>query len=412
MGITAACALTALVTYLSAPAPTAEDIYAGLDAGAIRARSVVDMGEDWRVMGALHKAQRGQKVTIGVIGGSITQGAAASKPEYRWGDLVAQWWRDTFPEAEVSFVNAGIGATGSDLGAHRVKAHLLSQKPDFVVVEYAVNDSINPMADETLEGLLRQILLPWHGIDGTPGAMMLFTMNHTGANEQDRHIPVGKHYGLPMVSFRDALWPEVEAGRVAWEDIEADLVHPNDRGHAICADLVIHVLEQYRARLGDYTGDVQGASAPDKPDALNRMTPAPLISDTFERALLRSRDDVQPVLNEGWSAIPGSQYGPGWAADAPGSVIQFDVQGTAISLVFWRIKGDMGIAEAQVDDAPPVRLDAWFDADWGGYTPFQLIARNLAPGTHRLTVRLLDEKQEKSGGHRFEIHGIACAGCP
>ena len=134
------------------------------------------------------------------------------------------------------------------------------------------------------------------------------------------------------------------------------------------------------------------------------------MSDVFERTVMRSRDNLRPVRNDGWEPIPGSQYGRGWAADRPGSVLEFDVEGTAIGLIFWRIKGPMGVAEAQVDQQPPVRLEAWFNADWGGYTPFQIVARDLAAGRHRLRISILEEKQEGSAGHRFEVHGVACAG--
>ena len=384
----------ASVLLAAANAAAADNLYEGLDAAAIRARSVVDMGQAERVQPALQKARRGEKVVIAAIGGSITAGAVASRPEFRWANRVAQWWTDKFPQAEIAFVNAGIGATGSDIGAHRLKDHLLKDRPDFVMVEYAVNDSIIGTPDETLEGLLRQIL----AMPNQPGAMLLFTMGNTGANVQDKHIPVGRHYGLPMVSFRDAMWPEVEAGHIAWEAFEGDTVHPNDRGHGICADLLIQVLERWLTDLPD------SEAAPTGP------LPEPLISDVFEHAVMRSRDNLTPVRNEGWQPIPSSTYGGGWSADAPGSVLEFDVEGTAIGLIFWRIKGPMGIAEAQVDDRPPVRLEAWFSADWGGYTPFQMVARDLGAGTHRLRISVLEQKQEGSEGHRFEVRGIACGG--
>lgn len=37
---------------------------------------------------------------------------------------------------------------------------------------------------------------------------------------------------------RSRLWPEIEAGRLKWEDVEADTVHPNDRGHAYAARFI------------------------------------------------------------------------------------------------------------------------------------------------------------------------------
>ena len=63
---------------------------------------------------------------------------------------------DQFPKATVKFVNAGIGATGSNYGALRAERDLLSHQPDFVVVEYAVNDGNAAAFAATLEGLLRR----------------------------------------------------------------------------------------------------------------------------------------------------------------------------------------------------------------------------------------------------------------
>jgi hypothetical protein len=86
------------------------------------------------------------------------------------------------------------------------------------------------------------------------------------------------------------------------------------------------------------------------------------------------------------------------------------VEGTAISLVIYRIKGNMGIAEAQVDDGPVVKIDAWFRADWGGYMAFQLIARDLKSGKHQLRIKLLEERNAASQGSMFQIHAILKAG--
>jgi lysophospholipase L1-like esterase len=114
-------------------------------------RSLVSLGDPARLQHVLARARRGEGVVVAVIGGSITAGASASTEEHRWGNLVAAWWRDTFPQATITFINAGIGATGSDLGAHRAAAHLLVHRPDLVVAEYGVNDPNSQDAAETLE---------------------------------------------------------------------------------------------------------------------------------------------------------------------------------------------------------------------------------------------------------------------
>jgi hypothetical protein len=50
-----------------------------------------------RIFHAMAKARRGEPVVIGVIGGSITAGTAASTEAHRWANLMTDWWRTTFP---------------------------------------------------------------------------------------------------------------------------------------------------------------------------------------------------------------------------------------------------------------------------------------------------------------------------
>jgi len=365
------------------------------DEAAMAARSLVSMGDVTRLQHVLAKARRGEEVVVAVIGGSITGGAMASTEENRWGNLVAKWWRDTFPQATIKFVNAGIGATGSNLGAGRASLELLPHHPDLVVAEFGVNDGNTEESAETLEGLTRQVLKQ----PNQPAMMLLFTMAQGGTNAQEWHGKVGGHYGLPMVSFRDALWPEIEAGRMRWEDVEADMVHPNDRGHAYCAAFVNLVLAEVLAKL---PADADLAPIP--------PVPPPLISDAYEFTSFGNAERLQPTTNQGWSIVEMWPFGKTWEATEVGSVLEFDVTGTTVAVAFWRIKGDMGWVQAQVDDTEPVMLEGWFDQDWGGYSNYQVIARNLAPGQHRLRLELLEGKAPESTGHRFDLQVVMTAG--
>jgi hypothetical protein len=184
-----------------------------------------------------------------------------------------------------------------------------------------------------------------------------------------------------------------------WEDVEGDIVHPNDRGHAYCATFITHVLDTVLAAL----------LADDKLPPLPPIPP-PLFSDLFEFTSLANADAIQPVVNSGWHAGDSWPFGKTWEATEPGSVLEFEVQGTAVSVAFWRVKGDMGMARAQVDDAPSATLQGWFEADWGGYCNYQLVARDLPPGKHRLSLELLPDKAEQSNGHKFILQLVMSAG--
>lgn len=353
-------------------------------------RSLVDMGDTSRIQRVLTKAREGKPIVVGVIGGSITQGAKASKPELKYGNQVAQWWRTNFPNNKVEFVNAGIGATGSNYGALRVGRDLLAKNPDFIVVEYAVNDGNTKESAETLEGVIRQILkAPNH-----PAVVMVFMMNKDGNNAQEWHSKVGAHYQLPMVSFRDALWPEIKAGKLKWDDVEADQVHPNDRGHALVAEFVTRVIEA-----------VQKKSV--RANAVIGALPDPLFSDKFEFTKLLEAADLKPVANQGWVY---DEKNKAWQSEKPGSVIEFEIEGTVIYDMHWRIKGPMGHAKVQVDDKAPAVQEGWFDQTWGGYRVTAELARDLKPGKHRVKVELLAEKNPGSEGNQFRILGLGAAG--
>ncbi len=366
------------------------------DSAARFPQSLVSTGDLSRIWQVMAKAERGEKVTVAVIGGSITQGAKASKPELRYGSLVAAWWRQAFPKAQVEFVNAGIGATGSNFGALRARRDLLSHSPDFVVVEYGVNDGNTPAAAETLEGLVRQILKQ----PNRPAAVQLFMMHQGGGNAQEWHGKVGRHYSLPIVSYRDALWPEIQAGRIAWNEVMADEVHPNDRGHACAAEYVNHLLDVAWA-----TRPWKDAGKSPVPPA--KPLPAPLFSDLFEFTSLFEAPELKPVSNAGWTL---DEKWKTWRADKPGSAIAFEIDGTAIFSMHLVVKRGMGKASIQVDGGKPAVFDGWFNQTWGGYRCTSLLARDLKPGKHTVRIELLEEKNPGSDGHEFVLYGLGAAG--
>lgn len=64
----------------------------------------------------------------------------------------------TFPQADFTYINAGIGGTTSQFGVARAEADLLSKEPDFVIIEFSVNDDSTEHFMETYEGLVRKYI--------------------------------------------------------------------------------------------------------------------------------------------------------------------------------------------------------------------------------------------------------------
>lgn len=101
---------------------------------------IANHGNLYRLKKVMDRAKAGEALNIAFLGGSITQGSLSSKPELCYAYHVYEWWKKTFPQADFTYINAGIGGTTSQFGVARAEDDLLSKEPDFVIIEFSVND--------------------------------------------------------------------------------------------------------------------------------------------------------------------------------------------------------------------------------------------------------------------------------
>ncbi len=325
-----------------------------------------------------------------MIGGSITAGAFATTPENRYAGRLLAWWQKQFPACSVTMINAGLGGTGSMYGALRARRDLLSSLPDLVVVEFAVND--NWTDGEAFEGLVRQILAQ----PNSPAVLLLFMMWEKGGNDQAMQSKVGAYYRLPMVSFRDAIWPEIEAGRLKWSDYIVDTVHPTDAGHAAAARFITAMCDAaVRAPRA-------GKSGPHGP------LPAPLYSDAFQRVDWRDAATLDPIDNDGWSRGFNQTSNAGWDAPAIAGRISFDWTGSGVVAVFAEPPGDLRNIQFRIDGGIAQTLDALKQPR----RQLFVLARNLAPGSHTVELACPRREGTDSAAKPVRLLGIASIGTP
>ena len=90
-------------------------------------KGIANVGDVSRMKEVMARAKRGERLVIGFIGGSITQGSLSTTPQTCYAYRVYTWWKETFPQAEFVYCNAGIGGTTSEFGAARVGTDLLAE---------------------------------------------------------------------------------------------------------------------------------------------------------------------------------------------------------------------------------------------------------------------------------------------
>lgn len=325
----------------------------------------------------------GKPVIYGAIGGSITEGACASGPAMRYANQIADALAKFAP---CRLVNAGIGASNSIYGAFRVGEHMLKYQPDLITIEYAVNDPDDPQFAASYEAVVRQCV----SLPNRPLVILIFTLNLLGKNAQHHQIPVGRHYDLAMLSYRDLVWPEIEAGKFTWRDISPDTVHPNDCGHRIIADLVCDYLFTPLAE-------------PVLPALLDPQ------ADNYLDGKILDADNLFLTANAGWEIVDHRNGQMGFTSKTPGATLAFDFVGTAITAGFRKYAGDFGIAEISVDGVAAGELDGFFvlpdpHQTWlGGHTCLQPAAGSFPYGKHHVEVRLTDKTHPQSHGSQFDL---------
>lgn len=338
-------------------------------------RAVVNPGNTARLADAMKRAQAGEKITIGTIGGSITQGTAASTTDERYANRALQWWAKAFPKAQLDFVNAGIGATDSYIGVHRVDADLLSKKPDVVIVEFSVNDTDAALNLQTYDSLVRKILQA----ENHPAVILLFTTQEDGTSLQDTHMQIGSAYNLPMISYKNAVLPEIEAGKFTWKDISPDNIHPNSVGHGIIGELLWSYFNSVYAKLDQInTSDLT-------------FTATPVTKDLYAKGQLLDSKTLTPKTMQGFEQAKVSNQFPNDWTTKEGGELTFEVTGSNIGVLYYKtVDGKSGQYCVYVDDRLIQVLDGDFTGGWGNYAQAQQVYTSDTPSTHTVTIKQLE----------------------
>lgn len=345
-----------------------------------------------RLKNLMNRAANGESLVIGFLGGSITQGSLSSTPKNCYAYLVYEWWKKSFPNAAFSFVNGGIGGTTSHYGGARAWKDVLCYRPDIVTVDFSVNDDANEFFEETYEGTLRRLL-------AAPSAPAVVVLNNvfydTGKNAQDYHNRIADHYGIPHVSIKDTIFPDVESGKIVRADITPDNLHPNDKGHRLVADEICKLLDSIKEELEKE--DTEGKIIETNDLA---SLPAPLTENAYEHSRLIQIQDNEAIL-DGFLVDPIEKKGMldifknGWTAAHTNDKISFEIECSCLAVQYRKsVQQPVPKAKAVIDgdEAHAVILDGNFTEDWGDCLYLEPLLHHAEKKVHRIEITITDAK--------------------
>ena len=360
---------------------------------------IINKGNSLRIKRVMQKAYRGEGIVTAFLGGSITQGCHSSRPDTCYAALVHKWWEKKFPGCKAEFINAGIGATTSLFGAARVRQHVLSKDPDFILTEFAVNDENTELYKESYEGLIRTILKD----DNLPALMLMNNVCYdTGISAEEKHLEIAKHYDLPMVSMKTTILREIQNGSIKAEDITPDNLHPNDDGHELVASVITYYLDtvyEEAAKEGLFDSDVSVE--------LTGVLPDPVTADSYENALrIKNYNMSDPGFNVELNGFRVDDhikadfldiFSGGFEASQKGDSITFKTVCSGMAAQYKKtIDQPAPVAMAIIDDDEDnaVILDANFDEDWGDCLYIDVLKSHMELKEHKVEIRITETHED------------------
>ena len=367
-----------------------------VDEAAYEKATMWNSCDDRALAKVMRKASAGEKVTIACIGGSITQGTISngtkdSEVPFKkaYADLFFEWWSTNYPDAEFDFINAGIGATDSYLGVHRVKEDVLDYNPDLVLVEFSVNDSNSNTSKTNYDNLVRRILLS----ENHPAVMLLFMGQTNGANAQEQHVLVGFNYALPMISYANCISQEMESETYKAKELSGDEVHPSALGHAIAGELLWRYLNNVYAQ----------AESMEEPEVFAKKsitTEIYLDSEILDSTKIRPDDLGSFEESSVFAPFPND-----WTTESGDCAIKFTVDCSRLGIMFYRTTdGKSGQYEVYVDGELQTSLNGDFTGGWGSYAETKSVFAGES-GSHEVEITIAPDSEQEG----FSILGLLVA---
>lgn len=399
-------------------------------------RSIAYSGTNYRLRRFLDKLRAGQRVTVAVVGGSVSGGhGLQDEVDDKYSPknmhmMIFNHLKELSGRDDHVFVNDAQGGQGSGYFSYCLHEHI-PDDTDLVLLELGINDSEHLIWKPSFEMVLRQIF----EMPNQPAALNLqvfalaFDSMRTGG---DLHLPIAAQYDVPSINLQYALNNYIIKrpleGSAHWfvqdqaESTGVDYRHIAPAGHAMMANLANIYIDRLLCQMDSGFYDYEHRVSPN-PFMLSPLEtqemPRLLVTDKWDTykhlpklyptcQSMNSKHKLAPSHSEGWREWNwGAKHY--LIADKPGSRITFPftVQRGLVQLVYQRSpKYHLGNVVCWIDgeenEASRRELEGYWDLPFSVGVSSE-IASDLPAGPHELTCEIQATTKDPEGGLEFRL---------
>ena len=203
------------------------------------------------------KLAAGQTVKVVCLGDSVTGIYYHTGGRRAYPEMLQLALRMTYPNAEVTVVNAGISGNRTHDGLSRLQQDVLDHQPDLVTVMFGLNDlTVLPIADfrANLTEIIRRCR--------AAGAEVLLCTPNSIITTSSRPVPklveycqavkeVGAEQQTPVCDIYAAYEALHARDPLTWRLLLSDEIHPNMDGHKLNAETIGRAITGQEVSLTD-----------------------------------------------------------------------------------------------------------------------------------------------------------------
>ena len=372
-----------------------------------------------------------KNLTIGYLGGSITNGYSASANGGNIADSfvnrTTSWFEQNYPGVTIEAVNAGISDTATNFGVYRLQKHLMNtdghDMPDLVFVEFTVNDWTydNGISQDSkdisrqIESLVRNV----YSINPNADIVFVFTARSENSASRLEYVKIAESYGIPYVDMgvpMQALMTERGAANegAGTYYYTTDNLHPSGIGYGVYFEQIKALLEKNLINSGVYSTTPKNHEA-NMPTQINR-------SLWLYPRIIPAKEFTLSGNTARWSGLNSSMFGTSKTLQSSVSVTEdsffargedaraeFTFTGTSFGLVFGMNTSGFNI-DYQIDG------HGWKNATVDtellsfqkyAHTQIFVFEQELAYGEHKVELKF---NPTSDGKVNVQIGGAAVSG--
>ncbi|MBN2109350.1 MAG: hypothetical protein JW832_18120 [Deltaproteobacteria bacterium] len=193
---------------------------------------------------AIAKLAAGESVRIAALGDSLTYGWMVEKGYI---DFLQAMLKAKYPAAAIQLINRGIPGDTAEGGLRRLKAQVIDESPDLVLVQFALNDVFTgcPLAEYE-----KNIALIIERLQKDTAAEVLLLTSVALADPCEDSLALPYYERLEQAAQQRSV--SIARVHAYWKDkaggnfdglLQSDGVHPTAAGYRLMAEAIMQVLQ-------------------------------------------------------------------------------------------------------------------------------------------------------------------------